>query len=507
MNHLTHYQPEPEDFTQHKAIGVAIVSFFIAAAVSPFTGIGVALYFVHRHLDKEKLAAEKQRKEQAIEDGKVQYLQNVRQTFELSTADRPVQIPRNLSYHDGSLGAFIEAMEAHEEKQRAIAKPEGQAIGNATRLGAVEVPAVDVEAEKAKLLAQMREHGREAQSVPIQTPSIPQVATAWDSVIADPMRSRAIFGGQRTGKSYFAAAASAEIKRQKNTRIFHLNLHSFGDEDGYYWKHSEQSISVDLSAMDFQQAKVVVQSAVKLVEAFYKTPNAILIFDEITIVGATNSRYRELVAPLLGFLADKITILTSSGKKRQQAIWCLAPEMVAANLTQSAKAIKSLSLLYISVAPGKSVDWEGQAIGASLELWSQLNANYTVAPLPFPGEFECDRIVCIDAEWIPLGNVPKLEPDSHKLDRLMKVEAEDVPLEEEVNFDPEDPIIDLIGEVPDRDKREALMIAYQWATKRLSEGKPVDKESFLQRARNERRCSYLKDSRDAIWDELSGLIS
>jgi hypothetical protein len=320
---------------------------------------------------------------------------------------------------------------------RPVALPESQTVGMNTRIGAIAVSADESTSQKARLLQQMREHAMQAEiaapAVPISSPKPVSVATAWDSVLSDPMRSRAFFGGQRTGKSYFAAAVSSQIKRQKNTRIFHLNLHSFGDEDGYYWKHAEQSIAVDLSAMDFQQAKVVVQSAIKLVETFYKTPNSILIFDEITIVGATNSRYKDLVAPLLGFLADKITILTSSGKKREQAIWTLAPEMVAANLTQPAKAIKSLSLFYISVAPGRSVDWQGQAIGASLELWSQLNVNYTVAPLPFAGEFECDRIACIDAEWVPLGAVPKLEPDSHKLERLMKAEAEDVPQEEQLN--------------------------------------------------------------------------
>jgi hypothetical protein len=307
---------------------------------------------------------------------------------------------------DFLLDSPVEASSAVESAIQESSSP----IGQNTRLNAIEVPAATI-------------------------PSKPQqfaVTTTWDTVLGDPMRSRAIFGGQRTGKSYFAAAATKEIKQKQNTRIFHINLHSFGNEDSYYWQHAEQSIAVDMSVMDFQQAKVVVQSALRLVEAFYKTPNAILVFDEITIVGATNSRYRALVEPLMMFIADKITILCSSGKKRQQAIWALAPEMVAANLTQATKAIKTLSLLYISIAPGKTVKWEGQTIGASLELWNQLNVNYPIAPMPLAGEFECDRIACIDTEWIPLGDVPKLEPDSHKLERLVNVDAEDVPDEEEL---------------------------------------------------------------------------
>jgi hypothetical protein len=423
---LTHYEPESENYTQHIAVGVGILSFFIAAAVSPFVGVGVALYCVHRYLDKDKLAADKDAKERQLEQGRQQYFEQV-----LQSPNGEFQIPRGLSWRDGSLAEFIERMEAHERQTREQSLPSQQPspkdlmiqqlkdhanqantkqIGQNTHLNAIEVPAATV-------------------------PPKPQqfaVTTAWDTVLGDPMRSRAIFGGQRTGKSYFAAAATRKIKQKQNTRIFHINLHSFGNEDSYYWQHAEQSIAVDMSIMDFQQAKVVVQSALRLVEAFYKTPNAILVFDEITIVGATNSRYRALVEPLMMFIADKITILCSSGKKRQQAIWALAPEMVAANLTQPTKAIKTLSLLYISIAPGRTVKWEGQTIGASLELWNQLNVNYPIAPMPLAGEFECDRIACIDTEWIPLGDVPKLEPDSHKLERLVTVDAEDVPDEEEL---------------------------------------------------------------------------
>jgi hypothetical protein len=82
-----------------------------------------------------------------------------------------------------------------------------------------------------------------------------------------------------------------------------------------------------------------------------------------------------------------------------------------------------------------------------------------------------------------------------------------VALPTEEPYESEDPILDLIAEVPDRDKREALMIAYQWATKRRSEGKEINKASFVERARKDRNCAYLRDKRDAIWNELSGLIS
>jgi len=71
---------------------------------------------------------------------------------------------------------------------------------------------------------------------------------------------------------------------------------------------------------------------------------------------------------------------------------------------------------------------------------------------------------------------------------------------------PTAPAIELIESVPNGKKREALLIAYRWAVTRLEDGKDIDKGSFVERARKERHCAYLRDNRDEIWDELQGLI-
>jgi hypothetical protein len=325
------------------------------------------------------------------------------------------------------------------------------AVGVNTRLGAVEVPAVTAVASQSE------------ESTP---KFVPTVETAFSKILDNPMESRAFFGAQRTGKSYFCAAATAAIAKRDNTNVFHLNLHSYGDEDSYYWLHAE-SIAVDMAMMDHQQAKVVVQSAARLVEKFFKTPNSILVFDEWTILGAVNSRHKDLVAVLFGFIADKIAVLTSSGKKRRQAIWAISPNFVAANLTQSAKAIKSLNLAYLSIPPGVTVNWNGQAIGCSHELFNQLNVNYTVAPLPFAGEFECERIACIDAEWIPLGEFPPLEPVSKKLDRLMEQEAIGIPSDETLSSGSDHVLVpteegdDTDVEKPDLPEKEIFRLAIE----------------------------------------------
>jgi hypothetical protein len=49
--------------------------------------------------------------------------------------------------------------------------------------------------------------------------------------------SRLMIGGQRTGKSYFAAVAS-RLLVELGWKVFHVNLASYGCEDDYYWTHA-----------------------------------------------------------------------------------------------------------------------------------------------------------------------------------------------------------------------------------------------------------------------------
>jgi hypothetical protein len=289
-------------------------------------------------------------------------------------------------------------------------------IGMNTQLGAIAIPATvqsEVTAPAAK----------------------PQITNAFAKVLSDPFQSRAIFGSQRTGKSLFAAVCSATIASKHKTQIFHLNLASFGDEDLKYWRHATLSIAADLSACDEFTAKELIKNSGRLIQQFYATQNAILIVDEIATIGSSSNRYRELLQPLMCLIADKITTLASSGKKRRQTIWTIAPEFVAGGLVQDAKAVKKLSLCYLSVTPGKTVDWEGQDIGCSVELYRQLDANFSVATLPREGSFDCDRIAMLDGQWMPIGDLPTLETPVNearaKLENLMMQDA--APIESSQN--------------------------------------------------------------------------
>ncbi|MBD2079593.1 hypothetical protein [Leptolyngbya sp. FACHB-17] len=253
--------------------------------------------------------------------------------------------------------------------------------------------------------------------------------TALSCIVADPYQSRAFFGAQRTGKSYLAAVASKEIHDHLSCKIFHFNLASFGDEDSYYWSHAAESIRGDLSSLDTFEAKDVIKDAIALVKRFYSTQNAILIVDEIAYLGSTSNQHGELLKPLLTLIADKITTLSSSGKKRQQAIWTIAPEFVAGSLTQDAKAVKKLKLCYVSAHPEKTVTWNGQSIGFDWELFRQIKANFEIAdPSVVPSG---DRICFIGSDWLPVGELPDLKKGTteirERLEKSWQASTEDEP--------------------------------------------------------------------------------
>ena len=281
------------------------------------------------------------------------------------------------------------------------------AIQANTRLNAVNVPAQTV------------------QRSPVQ----PQKQySAFDALMSSPFTSRAFFGAQRTGKSYLAAIASKEIHKTKNTKIYHINLLSYAlpdtgvCEDDLYWNHATKSVRGDLpTIVNIDDAIALIDDTIALVQEWFRQPNAILIVDEIAYTGSTANEYTDLLKPLLKLIADKIAALASGGIKRNQAIWTIAPEFVAGTLSQDAKAVKKLQLVYVTIPKSRSIDWNGNRIGFNVELFDQIKANFTIAEPPAASE--SDRICFVDNKWLPVGDLPSLEkqatPQSESLSAVL----------------------------------------------------------------------------------------
>lgn len=342
-----------------------------------------------------------------------------------------------------------------------------------------------------------------------------------DSVMRSPGVSRLMIGGQRTGKSYFAAVASRELAA-RGWKVFHVNLASYGTEDSYYWEHCTRSVTGDLASItDESDAKALIERAIECLNEFWAQENAVMVCDEITYVGSRFGRWNDEVNEYLCLVAGRISALTSTGMKRAKAIWALCPELVSGSLKGPAKAVKSLDLMLFAIAPGRTAEWNGQEISFNTPLYNQVDYNFNGVTMPTEeqinlcSQHEIDRICYMNGEWLPVGDLPKLEPSSipdtpsalarswgganvHEILALGLAEA--------IFPGSCDPAIALIEEVQDDDKKEALKIAYQWAIERKQSGQEVLKSDFLNRAKNERKSDYLKLNRSQIWIELQGLL-
>lgn len=246
---------------------------------------------------------------------------------------------------------------------------------------------------------------------------------ALSKLLASPYQSRAIFGGQRTGKSNLVSVASAELAK-KGTVIYHINLLSYtgkGDEDAQYTKHCKQSIRADFShESDSNKRIAIVSDCIKMVQDWWEhTGEAILIFDEYAY--AASVAVPETAA-LLTLIADKLAAIASSGMKREHALWALSPSMVAGELQEAGKRIKSLKPVMVAIAPGHTEEWQGQQLTFDTSLHTEVNRNFgSVVPYPtaamVPGE---SRIAYIDGGWYGLGTAKKKEECGDDLVELLK---------------------------------------------------------------------------------------
>jgi hypothetical protein len=234
-----------------------------------------------------------------------------------------------------------------------------------------------------------------------------------DQVLQSPGISRLIIGGQRTGKSYFAAVASRELVKQ-GWKIFHVNLASYGDEDSYYWHHAHRTVTGDLASIQNEDhARDLIDDAIDCINEFIQTEQSILIADEVSITGSKYGKWD--ASSYMRLLAEQISALTSTGTKRKRAIWALCPELRAGAMKDALKAIKSLRLLYFAIAPGRFVEWEGQKITFSDELHQQIADNFKGTQKPSEEEASLcrrhgvDRLAYINGIWMPVGELPAIE--------------------------------------------------------------------------------------------------
>jgi hypothetical protein len=316
--------------------------------------------------------------------------------------------------------------------------PSPLAPGPATRLNAVDVVAVEVEAppdpwyEKPVTPSPVHQpEPMERASVSIETmPAAEYVGqvsvlegravttlaaptTALEHILQSPYQSRAFFGSQRSGKSMLVAIGSQELAR-RGTKTYHINLLSFAkdegqDEDAEYTRHCFKSVRGDISKMGAAEVANLIGDAIAAVHQWWDEQNALLIIDEWAYTAAKFGQYADLLKEFVILVSGKISALTSSGMKRTVAIWTIAPTMVAGNMLEcGGKSIKSMKLTYVTVPPGKAVEWQGQAVGFDEQLFDQVAGNFAITYPTMTDAAGQDRIAYVGDRWLPLGTNPAM---------------------------------------------------------------------------------------------------
>lgn len=247
--------------------------------------------------------------------------------------------------------------------------------------------------------------------LPETMPTVVEPGTALDKILQSPYRSRIYFGAQRSGKSMLVAIASKQLA-DRGTKVYHLNLLSYSkeglDEDAIYTQHCVRSVRGDISNLTAHQVMNLVEDAIVLVEEWWKQQNAILLVDEWAYLSAKDGQHLGLLQQLLGLIAGKMAALTSGGMKRTLAVWAVAPKMVAGNMTESGKAIKSMECVYVTVPPNRTVDWQGQGVSFDDQLFTQVEYNFAI-DYPRQGEVPgAERIAFVGDRWLPLGTDPRM---------------------------------------------------------------------------------------------------
>ena len=403
-----------------------------------------------------------------------------------------------------------------------------QAMGKSPRRRTIanfmtELKALDAiqDEEKAPLIDALATPALAPSSTNYLDPKTGKGSFVLDAVMRSPGVSRLMIGGQRTGKSYFAAVASRELAA-KGWKVFHVNLASYGTEDSYYWEHATRSVVGDLASItDESEAKALLEQAIACLNDFWAEENAVMICDEVTYIGSRFGRWEDEVNEYLCLVAGRISALTSTGMKRVKAIWALCPELVSGSLKGPAKAVKCLDLMLFAIAPGRTASWNGQEITFNNALFGQVSHNFDGVTMPTDEQVSLcaahniDRICYLNGEWLPVGDLPKLEPTpipdtpaalARAWNQANVHEVMTMGLLEALIPGSCDPVAALLEEITDKDRKQALSIAYQWAIDKQQSGQEIKKSDFLNRAKNDRQSEYLKLNRSQIWEDLQALI-
>jgi hypothetical protein len=267
--------------------------------------------------------------------------------------------------------------------------------------------------EESPAIAVTAEVVNSAGEPPQAAPASAIVPMVMNEILKSPFDCYAVIGSQRTCKSYVIACTSRKLAEQ-GTNVFVVSFLGKDTEDPHYWAHAKRAVYCNLKGKGREHYIESVAIASEIYDEFINTPNSVLVIDEYAFAGSKYNTFPKILAPLMGLFAGGLAALSSGGKKDQQAIWTIMPQMVAGALQDVAKGIKTSKICYLTIAPTMTVDWEGQAIGFDEQLFEAAKRNFPSLVMPPEAtisrcrQYGEKRIGFINGKWMPVGTMPTI---------------------------------------------------------------------------------------------------
>ncbi len=369
------------------------------------------------------------------------------------------------------------------------------------------------------------------QAIPTPAATVPSIAggtckihTAVDDLV-NPVRSSYISAPPRTGKGILIALAMGEFKQRYPQGSLYTYTPKQDPKENWYWSVSDQHFNPDLDQNPTRAAQSL-YAMIRHWQSLPSSPAAPILFvcDELS---ATMSRLKPVkmsdVDDVLftedsrSFSVWLLDFLIHEASMRQSVdrfVWVMTPLCTVQESGVSASALKSLrnytlaSRENLKFADGGTAAFAAPKISSDHPLLQRYQTiayshdSQTWLPIPTLSVQDISQLSQSDPKlkaWGELPITPAPEWNSSSPSEVFTCAYAQ-------SFMKADPVLEIINSEPDPEKREALTIAYQWAIVRQENGSEITRSDFLNRAKNDRQSAYLRDHREAIWDDLQGLM-
>ena len=426
----------------------------------------------------------------------------------------------------GPDAAVNEVMQAYQD---------GQSITTAARKLCIAMG----KTPKRRTIATFLEDIKQLQDIPFESlpgtvPTAPtiaggtcQIQTAIDSMV-NPVRSSYVAAPPRTGKGILITLAMSAYKRKYPIGALYSYTPKQDPKENWYWETSDQHFNPDLDQNPTRSA----QSLYAMIRHWQSLPSSpdgpiLFVIDELSVTLARLNSVKmsdvddglfaadstvKFSAWLMDFLVHEASIRQSVDR----FVWAMTPLATVGESGVSASALKSLknytlaSQENLKFADGGKATFSAPKISTDHALFNRYKTiayshdSQSWLPIPTVSDEELAKRSASTPKLKMWGDIPAVVTESATWGISETISEVFTKAYAQTFIDP---TIALIESIANPDKREALMIAYQWSIVRRESVGDISKSDFINRAKNDRKSEYLKENRDEIWDELQSLIS